>query len=222
MGFFDKFKRKEQKNQQTQRPQSQQSKLPFDVQFSMTQDGRLLVDFYDKHAEFKQFYDTTRLVANLKPFDLGGRSVHNCLVSWYGKGDAIYFDNNGAPFGRYSDYTDILAEIDLDLLRSDPYYCCMVMKDLLSKQRVEGYINRGLQENPKMPCGKYIGGVMKTSENEYKKFFSVETGEASHNSVFMKVRRQKAREAEEKIRQKTIDYKEAQIKRLQEELDGMR
>lgn len=43
MGFLDRFKRKEQNVQQPQ--QSQQPELPFDVQFCMTQDGRLQVDF---------------------------------------------------------------------------------------------------------------------------------------------------------------------------------
>ena len=98
----------------------------------------------------------------------------------------------------------------------------MVMKDLLSKQRVERYLNKGLEENPDTPCGKYIGGVRKTPENQYQKFFSVQTGKACHNSEFMVNRRREVREAEERRRQQIRAQKEAQIQKLQAELDEMR
>lgn len=219
MGFLDRFKRKEQNVQQPQ--QSQQPELPFDVQFCMTQDGRLQVDFFDKQADFKQFYDSTRLIASMDTFDLGGKPVHNCLVSWYGKNDAVMFDENGM-MGRMFDYRGVLAEIDLEQLQTDQNYCYIVMKDLLSKQRVERYLSKGLEENPDTPCGKYIGGVRKMPENQYQKFFSIQTGKACHYSDFMVNRRREVREAEEKRRQQIRAQKEAQIKKLQAELDEMR
>lgn len=221
MGLLDRFKKKQPVERSQVEPETNNN-LPFKVEFNMTQDGRLQIDFYDKHAEFKQFYDTTRLIANLETFQLGGRSVRDCLVSWYGSGDAIYFDNNGAAFGRYSDYTEILAEIDLEQLQTDQNYCYIVMKDLLSKQRVERYVNKGLEENPDTPCGKYIGGVRKTPENQYQKFFSVQTGKACHYSDFMVNRRREVREAKERRRQQIIEQKEAQIRKLQSEIEEMR
>ena len=220
MGLFDRFKKKEKNTHQGEEQRRQE--LPFDVQFSMTNDGRLQVDFYDKQAKFGQFYDTTRLIADLQQFYLGGRPVHNCLVSWYGQDDAVMFNANGMDMGRREQYRGVLSEINLEQLQSGLNYCYRVMKDLLNKQRVESYLDRGLEENPETPCGKYIGGVRKTPDNQYQKFFSSEAGKACHYSDLMIQRRQQNREQKEREKQQLRDSKKAEIKRLQDELDQLR
>ena len=132
------------------------------------------------------------------------------------------FDEKTGQFDslRAQEYRGVLAEIDLELLQTDPNYCNMVMKELLDKQRVERYLESGLQETPEHPCGKYIGGIRQT-EKGYGKFFSTIVGKASHNSELMVNRKQEHREMIEKQRQKAIADKKAQIEKLQSELDSM-
>ena len=58
MGFFDRFKKKENNNIPTNQPEMK----PYDIKYSSGSNGTLQIDFYDRNADFKQFYDTTRLL----------------------------------------------------------------------------------------------------------------------------------------------------------------
>ena len=205
MGLLDKFRKKQPEKDQIHEEDNNKEFLR-NAKFSMTKDGRLQVDFYDREADFRQFYDVTRLIASIDTINLGGHPVHNCAVSWYGENDAINFDSKGMDLSRRTQYRGVLAEINLEQLRTDYNYCEAVMKGLLNKERVEKYLSRGLQENP---------------ENPYQKFFSKRAGEASHNSEFMINRRREVRENEEKRKQQLKTQKEAQIKKLQEEIEGL-
>lgn len=219
MGFFDIFKKNDKQSIYNRQPVRE---LPFDVEYSTITNGNLQVEFYDKNTDFKKFYDTTRLIVGRYPLNIEGHQVYNCAVSWYGSSDCQMFDEKTGKFDslRAQEYRGVLAEIDLELLQSDPNYCNMVMKGLLDKQRVERYLESGLQETPEKPCGKYIGGVRQT-EKGYGKFFSSIVGRASHNSELMINRRQQHREMMEAQRQKAIADKKDQIKKLQSELESM-
>ncbi len=223
MGFFDRFKKNDKQNigsgVNNRQPVGQ---LLFDVEYSPVSNGNLQVEFYDKDSDFKKFYDTTRLIIGRQPLNIEGHPVYSCAVSWYGHSDCQMFDEKTGKFDslRAQEYRGVLAEIDLELLQTDPNYCNMVMKGLLDKQRVERYLESGLQETPEQPCGKYIGGVRQT-ERGYGKFFSTVVGKASHNSDLMVKRRQERREMIEAQKQKAIADKKAQIKKLQIELDSM-
>lgn len=223
MGFFGRFKKNDNQNiGSTVNNKQTIGQLPFDIEFSSNSKGNLQVEFYDKNPDFKKFYDTTRLIIGRQPLDIEGHQVYNCAVSWYGHSDCQMFDEKTGKFDslRAQEYRGILAEIDLGLLQSDPNYCNMVMKGLLNKQRVERYLENGLQETPEQPCGKYIGGVKQT-EKGYGKFFSTVVGRASHNSALMVNRRQEYRSRIDAQRQEAIANKRAQIEQLQSELDSM-
>lgn len=223
MGFFDIFKKNDKQNignvVNNRQPLEQ---LLFDIEYSPTSNGNLQVEFYDKNSDFKKFYDTTRLIVGRQPLNIEGHQVYNCAVSWYGRNDCQMFDEKTRKFDslRAQEYRGVLAEIDLELLQNDQNYCNMLMKGLLDKQRVERYLENGLQETPEQPCGKYIGGVIQT-EKGYGKFFSTIVGQASHNSELMINRRQENRARIEAQRQKAIADKKAQIEKLQSELDSM-
>lgn len=224
MGFLDRFKKndKPKTEEVDTKKQPTVKKLPFEIKYSQMPNGNLQVEFLDEHAAFNKLYDTTRLIIKRQPLNIEGHPVYNCAVSWYGSNDCQMINEETGVIDslRAQDYRGVLAEIDLQLLQSDPNYCNMVMTGLLDRKRVEGYLTRGLEETPEQPCGKYIGGVGKT-EKGYRKFFSVIVGQASHNSELMKGRRQERREMAEIQRQKAIADKKAQIARLQEELEGM-
>lgn len=224
MGLFDRFKKKDtQKVEEATIRTSSPNQAPFDIEYGQSSDGRYLqVEFHDNRADFKKFYDITRLIVDRQPLDIAGHPVHNCAVSWYGSEDCQMFDEKLGAFEsqRAHEYRGVLAEIDLNLLQSDPNYCSMVMKSLLDKQRVERYLETGLQEEPKMPCGKYIGGVRQT-ENGYGKFFSTVVGRVSHLSDLMVNRRKEHRAALEARKLQAIEAKKAQIEKLQSELQEM-
>ena len=164
----------------------------FDIQYNQNEDGNLQIDFQNNNPDFKKFYDTTRLIVDRRPLNIEGHQVFNCAVSWYGHDDCAMFNERTRKYEslRAQEYSEILAELDLYLLQTDKDYCNMVMNGLLDKQRVEKYLERGLQETPDLPCGKYIGGVYKT-ERGYGKYFSEDVGRASHNSGLMIEKRKK-------------------------------
>ena len=219
MGFFDRFKKKENKIPVYQ---PQMERQPYDIKYSRNDNGAIQIDFYDINADFKQFYDTTRLVI-LSQSILAGQTVQNCAVSWYGSNDCLMIDEARGTFvnGRAEEYSYVMTQLDLNLLQNDPEYCSVVMKQLLNQKRVRTYLEKGLQEAPDIPCGEYIGGVMRKDEG-YRKFFSAPVGQASHYSSRMKSIRENHRASLEASRQREIAAKQAQIAKLQSEIDNMR
>lgn len=222
MGFFDRFKKKENIGPTGNNRQQQAEQLPSDIKYSATYNGDLKVEFYDRQSDFKKFYDTTRLIVSKQPMNIAGHKVYKCAVSWYEQSDCQILDEKTGEFDSPGarERREVLAEIDLDLLQNDPNYCNRVMKVLMDMQRVERYLKDGLQDSPKLPCGKYIGGV-KGTEKDYGKFFSSSVGEASHNSELMVNRRQECKEMIEASRQRGMAKKEDQIRRLRNELNDM-
>jgi len=223
MGLFDFFKNKDKSAEKIDTTSSHSpTQVPFDIEFSSTSNGNLQVEFFDNEADFKNFYDITRLILSRQPFDIEGHPVYNCAVSWYGKEDCQMFDEKSGRFNslRSLEYRGVLAEIDLDLLQNDPSYCSMVMRSLLNQKRVERYLESGLQDSPEIPCGKYIGGVRKTDEG-YGKFFSMVVGRASHYSDLMVNRRREHKEMLEDRMKQAIEAKKAEIEKLQSELQSM-
>lgn len=224
MGLFDRFKKKDtQKVEEATIRTSSPNQAPFDIEYGQSSDGRYLqVEFHDNRADFKKFYDITRLIVRRQPLDMAGHQVYNCAVSWYGSEDCQMFDEKAATFDsqRALDYSMVLAEIDLTLLQSNPIYCNAVIRALLDKQRVESYLERGLQDSPNIPCGMYIGGIKQTEEG-YGKFFSTVVGRASHFSDSMIDKRREHKEALEAKRLQAIEAKRAQMDKLRSEIEDM-
>lgn len=162
------------------------NQFPYSISYSTTKDGKLQVDFIDYSKKpFDQFYDTTRLIvdANNPLINRDYTALYDCAVSHYGQDDAVYLDGN-KEFGRKNQYKDVQAEFNLALLQTDPTYCAFVMKALLNEKRLDKYLNDGLKNNPKIPCGNYVGAVLWT-EQGYKKFFREDDGISSHFSEKM-------------------------------------
>ena len=212
MGIFDRFKKRENNIEKTK--EQIQNDLPFDVSFQTRRDGSLQVDFYDKKADFRKLYDSTRLIMQ-GTVNVNGDYVKDCLVSWYNRDNVMFIDNPDAGH----DYQNILADIDGQRLQTDAEYCQTVMAKLLEKNRVENYLNRGLEEQPtEMPCGNYIGGVRWREDGCWGKYFSPRTGIAVHNSDLMKRKRFEHRQEREYKKQEQIRARQEQIKRLEQEI----
>ena len=182
------------------------------------------VIYSEDDKELIQNINDYRLEKNLPELiiDKMGKDYSNCRVSWYGDEDAISLDNDGneLAYGRKYDYKDILVGIDCNLLQSDPKYVEVLMKKLLDRKRVESYLERGMQENTEIPCGKYIGEI-KVENNTYKKVFDPRIGEMSHNSPKMVEKRARRKEMIEKMKQEKIARNQDQIAKLQAEIDEM-
>lgn len=221
MGFLDIFKKKD--NNFTSVDKSQEQDLPFNPNLRITQNGLWQLDYYDGNADFKDFYDTTRLVINPNPVLVCNQWVYNCMVSWYGQSDCSLFNQSTGEYEsiRATEYNNISAQIDLNLLQTDKNYYDCLMKGLLNKKRVEKYLNNGLEENPDLPCGEYVGGIARTSQGYYKRAFSPDIGNECHNSPLMVNKRQHHREMLEASRQKAIQAKRDEISRLQSDIDTM-
>lgn len=223
MGFLDRFRKNDNAKPSTQPlPNLEKQKPPFEVKYSVLPNGNLEVEFYNRNAEFKKFYDTTRLIIGKQALNMAGHAVCNCAVSWYGKSDQqrINKETGKLESPRAGEYKGVLAELDVKLLQTDPNYCSMVMQNLMDKQRVERYLEEGLRETPEVPCGKYIGGVGQ-SEKGYTKFFEPSVGLASHNTDLMRGRRRERQAMAERARQKSIQNKKAEIARLQNEVNSL-
>lgn len=223
MGILDIFKKKNNNTYTNTSHQQQETNLPFRPDLKVTPDGYWQLDCYDENADFKNFYDTTRLIINPNPTLICNKWVYNCMVSWYGRDNISFFNQNTGEYetSGSTDYSNIFAQIDLNLLQTDEDYYNCFMKDLLNKKRVEKYLNYGLQENPDIPCGEYIGGIARTSNGYYKNGFSLDIGNACHYSPLMLHKRQLHRETIELQKKKTIQAKREQIARLQNDINSM-
>lgn len=220
MGFFDRFKKQNKNEVRTESKAQMQQIKENKIEYSCTEDGRLVVELIERKPKQGQFYDTTKLVFDSKIVNLEGQYLKNCMVSWYGQDDCVRLDSNGNDYGRRGQFKNVIADIDTDLIWNDEEYCLAVMKMLLNKNRVDEYLNRGLQDIPDFPCGKYVGGI-KLRGGEYQKVFYRELGKASHNSPEMVSKRRRLKEQKRQSQARAIDDKKAQIARLQQELEEM-
>lgn len=180
MGLLDFFRKKKTKqaSQNMSDTNQYQEKVP-DIKYSYTKEGILIIDFYDDEPELAQTYDSTRLAINPTALQIANKDVYNCIVSWY----SCYAPAECGPRAVLDGQENILAEIDLQLITIDPEYCYTVMKGLLNKKRVTGFLEDGLKENPIKPCGNYIGGIIEDEKTgDYVEDFSNKVGIAVHNS----------------------------------------
>ena len=214
MGLLNIFKKGKKPTEETK---SKGAALTFNIEYNTMSNGNLQVELSDERTS-----DVTRLVIKIQPLNIQNHPVYNCAVSWYSSQDCQFLNTQTGKYEspRAEQYRGVLAEIDLDLLQKDPNYCNAVIRGLLDRDRVERYLEMGLQETPELPCGKYVGGIMKTKEG-YRKFFNEKVGRASHNSPLMIQRRQRHREEEEDIKRRRIADKKDEIARLQGEIDEM-
>lgn len=218
MGLFDIFKNKEQSANTYVQPQ--ENRLPYTIRKCINENGKLQIDFEDNNADFKQFYDTTRLILDGQALCVNDNIIQKALVSWYGSDECVMFGENGEEIGRRTEYEEVYLGIDQNLIQTDNNYCYAVMKNLLNKKRIEQYLQRGMQEQPENPCGNYVGEIVK-NERGYVKIFKTEVGRAVHNSGFMQQKRKENQIRIEEARQKLIYDKNEQIARLQKEIEDI-
>lgn len=180
MGFFDIFKKKDNN-------ENSKKTLPYSIK--RNDEGNIQIDYYEHKSKHDDFYDSTRLIIDKMAGDLA-----YCRVSWYKQDDCVLIVEE-KEISRATHYTNVMANIDMNLLQKDPEYVCALICDLLNENRVERYLENGLEENPQNPCGEYMGYI-KLENNKYKKYFDPEIGRQSHYSQKMQMKRQARKERE--------------------------
>ena len=194
MGFLDIFRKKTPKVTHSDMPEPYYASEH--ILRNITDDGKLQIDYIEK-PDFKKDYDSTRLVLETIPENINGYRVYTGKVSWYNQKDAI-------------------MAVEPNLLRTNDEYVSWVMKGLLNKNRVRAYHERGLIDNPDVPCGNYVGGIEVKADGSFKKVFDNFTGTYVHNMPA--VRQVRAQYQERKRIEKA---KQARIEELNKELHDL-
>lgn len=219
MGLFDRFKKNKEEKESNNI--DNYSRNANDIRFYHTHDKKLAIEFEEYDADFKQFYDTTRVIIDSIPSFINNSAVYGCKVSWYDSQDAQIFDNDGNDISRRTDYNDVLAQIDPVRMQQDLAYCEYVMKKLFEKSRVEKYLAQGLSDNPSNPCGNYVGGVKDKGNGTFGKFFDLSIGQIVHSSQYMIDKRMEFERKERDRKNRAIEEKHAQIRKLRGEIDNL-
>lgn len=221
MGFFDLFKNNNN-NKINENMNHVQEKMPFEVSYTQLQDGGIQIEFEenDSRISLGQDYDITRLIIYDKNVLLANHLLSECYVSWYGRDDVQFVDPKLDQQTRKNQFKQVLAEIDLEQIKSNPEYLKMLIRGLMKESRVEEYLDKGLQDNPDRPCGIYIGGVKETN-NGYGKFFDQDVGYAAHNTPEMLRKRENYKTKIEAEKRARIERINKEISKLQEERDSL-
>lgn len=226
MGLLDIFKKKNKNEETITNTMDIQPKVPFKRSGDL--ESGLVIDYYDPNSSFKKLYDTICLyVGDTNPcYEERGNKVYNAYVSWYGNSDCEYYDEKGKVHNfRREEVVPIQVGLDSSKLESgkeDLEYMKALFTQLLDQNRVKEYIDRGLQENPKNPCGKYIGEIFYDyGKNAYKKGFMPQIGMKSHFSEQQVKERKQYRLEKEKAKMAQIAQKREEMERLQSEIDKL-
>lgn len=228
MGLFH-FKKKEEQSI----PVKEAPKSSIMFQSYRDKDGTEYIDveFYDEDGRkaLAQGYDTTRLMIKRSAIRLpNGAILEEAKISWRNNDDMNYIDENGREERITPDMQDIRVSIDFEKLYHDRAYQEVLMKGLLTKQRVSRYLNQGLEEVPENPCGNYIGEVIQKEEKDeqgniarryYTRGFNSYIGRMVHNLPDQIARRNAQKE---KMQKATIaEQKRRKIQELQEEIEQL-
>lgn len=128
-------------------------------------------------------YDSTRLI--IEPYEkvIKNQTIYKCKISWFNSGDSVKFpkDKNGNI--RYDEKasSNIMVQFDLEKLVTDKKYFKFFMENLLKKDRVLKYLEYGMEEDPKVKCGDYIGYIDYNKDGKLKRYFDEDIGKECHN-----------------------------------------
>ena len=230
MGFFDIFRKNKSKNLTSQQPKITERKFAEDptkedIRITLLEQGRKVqVEYYNPDPKIRNIegYDITKVIIDKFGYQLGDSIVKNCLITWYGDGWVHLVENDVRD-----EYKEILASVDVNRILSDKNYCSFVMRALLNRKRVMGYLERGMSSGDiKYPCGNYVGGVRQVKDKDedkdkFEKYFDISTGRESHYSEEMVQARRQAEQQRAQTREKMRIALEEQKRRIQHQLDEL-
>lgn len=179
------------------------------------------IEYFTNNAGKLQFYDVTKIQVDFNKFEIvEGRPLYECGLLWKNDSDAVMFDETTGQ--EIEKYIKVKTFINKNLLYNDQEYVKALATSLLDKKRVEAYLQRGMEENPEIKSGNYVGEIDKNQEGKYVKRFHLSVGKTVHNSNEMTKRREVKKRKEEnkkEVKQNEIKEQIEKLKAQQEELE---
>lgn len=189
------------------------------------EDGKIQIE-YIENPKIHRLYDITRLIIDSKEENPFSDNIYNCRVSYYGTDDVnISSDESSSEFARKNQYKKVKIGLDMDKINEgEKLYYKALMVALLDEDRVIKYLSRGMQEEPDIKCGDYIGEIKEDSNGIYKKIFDSKIGNYFHRKYsYMRERIISDNRAENQQRiEKAISEKQSQIESLQREIEALK
>ena len=187
-----------------------------DIEISQTEQGRLIVKFLNGGSI------TTLVIDNVDYFfEDGESSFQKCMISHRNQFSVMILKPNewGVMIGGYY---QIYTRVDRNKLQEDELYCRYVMDGLLNRDRVERYINMGMQEHPKKKCGNYVGEVFyDTSDMCWRLGFDNDLGSKIHDTQEMREKREKYKQDKKREEEDKKRYRDKKREDLLAELDQL-
>lgn len=180
---------------------------------------------YTENPPVHQLYDTTRLIIDSKEENPFSDNIYNCRVSYYGINDVNISGNDSDDYGRKGEYKKVRIGLDMNKIdNGEKLYYKALMTALLDEDRVSKYLARGMQEEPDIKCGNYIGEIRSNNDGIYKKVFDSKIGTYFHLKYASM--RDRLISNDRIVNQQKIDKiiaeKEAQIASLQREVEALK
>ena len=85
--IFNKKKDKAEKKENDEQVIAKIKENLDDIKFDETEDGRLVVEFYDAHRNFMKYNNMTSLVINNEPRMVGDKKLYDCMIKWWKQED---------------------------------------------------------------------------------------------------------------------------------------
>lgn len=123
-------------------------------------------------------YNITNLIIDPIELLIDNQILYKCKVSWFNDqtispaGDTKYNKENPA---------NIIIQFNLEKLVTDKKYFMFFMEELLDKKRVLKYLQYGMQENPVIECGNYIGYIDYDEKGYPTKYFDKDIAKQCHH-----------------------------------------
>jgi hypothetical protein len=115
-------------------------------------------------------YDNTRLIIDPIPLIINNQKTFRCKVSWFNSNDSVHFPKEGKEYDEKNSH-DIIVQFDIEKLVTDKNYYMFFMEKLLNKERILKYLEYGMEENPEIKCGNYIGYIGYNEQGILKRYF---------------------------------------------------
>ena len=118
-------------------------------------------------------YNITNLIIDPIELSIENQVLYKCKVSWF---------NDTSEKSEYNKENPvyIIIQFDLEKLVTDKKYFMYFMEELLDKKRVLKYQQYGMQENPTIECGNYIGYINYDKKGCLKKYFDKDIAKQCH------------------------------------------
>lgn len=165
--------------------------------------------------KLKEEYDNTRLIINPISMIICGQKTFRCKISWFNSSERVHFNKKISNYDERKSY-DIIVQFNIEKLFTDKNYYAFFMEQLLNKDRTQKYLEYGMEENPTIKCGNYVGYIDYNEQGKLKRYFDEEIGTKCHYLEEKQEERIRYRNQKIEYYDKEIETKEKELAELRE------